>query len=156
MRRRAVLRSLTAATAATAAGLAGCNATDGNGTECATPNGDLEAALPHGNGFNNPSVDTNNNATEVGGAAEHVLGGYTTDEQTYLFVIAEYESNAAARTAARSENNWQGFGYNVTGYVVVNNYTYVAMGANETSVTELMAAAGPLNSNCANSEISFL
>jgi hypothetical protein len=156
MQRRDVLQSLTTVAAATAAGLAGCNTTDGDGGGCRTPNGGLGAALPRGNGFNDPSIDSNNSATEVGGATEHVLGGYTTDDETYLFVIAEYESNAAARTAASTEDNWLSFGYNVTGYVVVDNYTYVAMGADETNVTDLMTAAGPLTADCANNEISFL
>jgi hypothetical protein len=142
-------------TAATTAGLAGCNTTGGNGNGCGTPNGDLEAALPRGNGFNDPSIDTNNNATEVGGAREHVLGGYTTNDGTYLFVIGEYDSNSAARAAASTQENWADFGYAVTGYVVVDTYAYVAMGSDEQSVTDLMAAAGPLNSDCADSELEF-
>jgi hypothetical protein len=156
MQRRAVLQTLAAVTTATAAGLAGCTTTDRNGNGCGTPNGDLEAALPRGDDFNNPSIDTNNNATEVGGAKEHVLGSYIMDEKTYLFAIGNYDSNSVARTAATTEENWAGFGYNVTGYVVVDTYAYVAMGPDEESVTELMTAAGPLNSDCANSEISFV
>jgi hypothetical protein len=156
MKRRAVLRSLTAATAATAVGLAGCNGTGENGTQCGTPNGDLEAALPRGDGFDNPSVDTNNNATEVGGATEHVLGSYVTDDETHLFVIGRYESNSAAWTAATTEDNWLGFGYDVAGYVVAEEYAYVAMGPNESSVTDLMTAAGPLDADCVDSELSVL
>jgi hypothetical protein len=156
MERRAVLRSVTAATAATAVGLAGCNGTDEDGTQCGTPNGDLQAALPRGDGFNNPSVDTNNNATEVGGATEHVLGSYVTDDTTYLFVIANYESHSAAQTAATTEDNWLGFRYDVTGYIVVETYAYVAMGPDESSVTDLMTAAGPLDADCVTNEIAFL
>ena len=153
MERRAVLRSLAAATAA---GLVGCSATGGDENGCGTPNGDLEAALPRGNGFDSPSVDTNNNATEVGGATEHVLGGYVTGEETYLFVIGRYDSNRSARTAASTEDNWTGYGYDATAYVVVGTYAYVAMGPDEGSVTNLMSAAGPLTTDCANSEITYL
>lgn len=155
MQRRAVLQSLAGVTAATAAGLAGCNTTVG-GDGCGTPNGDLEAALPRGNDFGSPSVDTDNNGTEVGGARDNVLGGYVTDEETYLFVIGEYDSEDTARTAARTRENWVGFGYDTTGYIVVDAYAYVAMGPDEGSVTELMADAGPLDSDCANDKISFL
>lgn len=151
MQRRAVLESLTAVTA----GLAGCS-TDGSGPNpCGTPSGDLQSALPRENGYDDPSVDTNNNATEVGGATDHVLGGYVTDDENFLFVVSEYESNVDARAAASAEQNWVDFGYNVTGYVVVDEYAYVAMGPNESSVTDLMAAAGPLNDDCASDEIEF-
>lgn len=156
MHRRAVLRSLTAVTAATAAGLAGCQTDSGSTKRCGTPNGDLRSALPRGDGFTNPSVDTNNNATEVGGANTHVLGSYITDDENYLFVIAKYDSNGGAKAAAAAEENWTGFGYPVTGYVVVETYAYVAMGPTESNVTDLMAAAAPLNENCATDEITFL
>lgn len=156
MRRRAVLRSMAATAAVAAGGLAGCNTTNGNGGECATPNGDLEAVLPRGNGFSNPSVDSNNNATEVGGARTHVIGSYVTDDRTYLFIIGEYESNSAAETAASTEENWADFGYEVTGYIVAGKYAYVAMGPDESSVTDLMTAAGPLTEACVDDELTFL
>ena len=157
MQRRAVLRSLTAVTAAAATGLAGCNGDGGDGADhqCATPNGDLRNALPRGNGFTDPSVDANDNATEVGGATEHVLGSYITDDQNYLFVIAKYESNDAAKTAAATDENWAGFGYPVTGYIVVGKFAYVAMGPDEATVTDLMATAAPLDEDCATT-IVFL
>lgn len=154
MQRRVVLQSLTVATAATV-GVAGCSTDTDDRNPCGTPSGDLESALPSGNGFNNPSVDANNNATEVGGATRHVLGSYITDDQNFLFVISEHESNSDAREAARSEEIWGDFGYNVTGYIVVDQYAYVAMGPTESSVTDLMAAAGPLNEECANDYIVF-
>jgi hypothetical protein len=156
MRRRGVLQSMAAATTATAVALAGCNGTGGNGNGCGTPNGDLAAALPRGNGFTNPSVDANNNASEVGGATEHVLGSYVTDEETYLFVIGRYDSNSDARTAASTEDNWLDFGYDVTGYVVVEEYAYVALGPDESTVADLLAAAGPLNADCVDSELTVL
>jgi len=156
MRRRAVLQSVAAATAASAVGLAGCNGADGNGDGCGTPNADLAAALPRGNGFTDPSVDTNNSASEVGGATEHVIGSYVTDDQTYLFVIGRYESHSAAQSAASTEENWVGFGYDVTGYVVVEEYAYVAMGPDEATVSDLMTAAGPLNADCVDSELTIL
>ncbi|WP_340100236.1 hypothetical protein [Salinibaculum salinum] len=156
MRRRAVLRSLTAVTAAAATGLAGCSTNSTTSTNpCGTPSGDLQRALPRGNGYEDPSVDTNSNATEVGGATEHALGSYVTDDENFLFVISEFESEDDATAAASTEQNWADFGYNTTGYVVVNQYAYVAMGPSESSVTDLMAAAGPLNDDCAGEEIVF-
>jgi hypothetical protein len=157
MRRRAVLQSLTAVTAAATAGLAGCS-TDGttSTTPCGTPSGDLQRALPRGNGYDDPSVDTNNNATEVGGATEHALGSYITDDENFLFVISKFESDDDAIAAASTEQNWAGFGYNATGYIVVDQYAYVAMGPNESSVADLMAAAGPLNDDCVSEKIVFL
>lgn len=155
MQRRAVLKSLTAATAAATAGLAGCSTDSTSTNPCGTPDGDLRSALPRENGYDDPSVDTNNNASEVGGATEHALGSYVIDEENFLFVISKYESNSDATTAASSEQNWADFGYNVTGYIAVDEYAYVAMGPNESSVTDLMAAAGPLNADCATDEIVF-
>ncbi len=155
MQRRAVLESLTAVTAAATAGLAGCSSDSTSTNPCGTPDGDLESALPRGNGYDDPSVDTNNNASEVGGATEHALGSYIADDANFLFVIGKHESDGDAITAASSEENWADFGYNVTGYITVAEYAYVAMGPNESSVTDLMAAAGPLNADCATDEIMF-
>jgi|AntRauTorcE11898_2_1112593.scaffolds.fasta_scaffold25245_2 hypothetical protein len=156
MRRRAVLRSLAAVTAAATAGLAGCSTDDTTSTNpCGTPSGDLQSALPRGNGYGDPSVDTNNNATEMGGATQHAIGSYITDDENFLFVISEFESNDDATAAASTEENWADFGYDVTGYIVVGKYAYVAMGPNESSVTDLMAAAGPLNDECVDENIVF-
>jgi hypothetical protein len=156
MQRRAVLQSLTAVTAATATGLAGCSTSSESGPQCGTPGEDLESALPRGDGFDNPSVDSNNNASEVGGAREHVLGSYVSGDETHLFVIGRYDSEEAADTAASTDENWVTYGYATTGYLVVGEYAYVAMGPNESSVTDLMAAAGPLNDHCARERIVFL
>lgn len=159
MQRRAVMRLLSTATAGAVAGLAGCSSS-GNGedkpVQCNTPAGDLEVALPRGGKFSQPTVDTNNSASEIGGAERHVLGSYRTDDETYLFFIAEYVSGEAARDAATDEEIWASFDDHVTGYVVIEEYAYVVMGPTESDVRELMTQAGPLGDNCVGERITFL
>lgn len=157
MNRRTVLQSLAAATAATAPALAGCGGDVGQNKTCDTPNDDLTSALPRGGEFGDPSIDENNSATEVGGAKQHVIGGYITDDdENLLFVIGEYELETRARGVASNGSHWESFGYETTGYIVVEEYAYVVMGPSESKVQELMARAGPLNSECVKDEITFL
>lgn len=155
MRRRDLLGALAATTVT---GLAGCPAAgDGDGSaDCATPGGDLTAALPQEDEYSDPSVDQNNSAEEVGGATQNVLASYQTDSGTYLFVIGQYDSEQAARDAATDRETWESYSDGVVGSLVVDTYAYVAMGPKESDVRDLMARAGPLNEACIEDNITIL
>jgi len=154
MERRDVLKSASTLAAASTVGMAGCNGILGGGG-CDTPGDNLEDSLPDSSDYEMQG-EASTGSGDQDNVESTVSALYTgPDDGEFLFGITQFDSSDTASSEAENVSSDASGSDSAFGYIVVEEYAFVAAGPDEDSVTSIMKASPTLSDGCVDNNIEF-
>lgn len=151
MQRRDVLKSMGGVAAMTTIGLAGCS----GGGGCGKPSDGLEGALPDSEDYS-MSGQPSSMGGMMPGLEGTVYAFYSGPDGTgFGFGITEFSDSDSTKKNGGGMSQTMSQQGSVVGRITAGRFLYFASGPDKDSVKEFMATAGPLDSDCVDSNVEF-
>jgi hypothetical protein len=174
MERRDVLERAGALATVSIAGLAGCSGdsaggdntpdptsdgstpeSDGAGSACGTPEGDLTGAFPDSESYQQQDSQVNEESSQEGMVSSAFAAYTDSADDRYSLRVFEYENPETATTESEKAADQSNSDTGVIGYIVAEEFAYVGFGPDEASLIEFMETSSLL-AECVEANITFV